>query len=302
MMKTRMSTLLPLTSAVALIAQAPAPAPAPAAAPGPTLSQRFAAEQPEVDRLLTALKPREALSRAEALLPATPEPFNKDDLKGALDSYNRNGILVRAYALAGRAAQAAGYWDKAVDYQTKARDLAKQNYDDTKATLVPAAANLRSMVVQNKKTLEDSASYIEELKAKPNPDAGDKQQLDLVEGLKTTIISNEKWAKICDDDVEFAKKTMDYFAKAPDDIQNYLKAEAEQLANPPYRNDKAKYVEGIISSAKFMAQFQDKQSKIEYLYRLNVLDPDNKKVLRSIDALQQGRPEPEPAHGGKKKG
>jgi hypothetical protein len=58
-------------------------------------------------------------------------------------------------------------------------------------------------------------------------------------------------------------------------------------------------VDGIISSAKFMAQFQDKQSKIQYLYRLNVLDPDNKKVLREIDVLQ-GRAAAESKHGGKK--
>jgi hypothetical protein len=283
-MKKHIHVLLPLISTVTLVAQAPA-APAPAA---PSLAQRFSAEQPEVDRLINELKPREALARAEAILPATVEPFNKEDLRGALDSFNRNGILVRAYALAGKAAFASGYWDKALEYDTKARDLAKQNYEDTKSTLGPAAANLRSMIVQNKKTLEESASYIEELKAKPNPDPGDKQQLDLVEGLKSTIISNDKWAKICDDDVEIAKKTMEYFAPRPDETNEWIKKEAEQLASYRFPNNKVKYVDGIISSAKFMAQFQDKQSKIQYLYRLSVLDPDNKKVQREIDVLQHG--------------
>jgi hypothetical protein len=295
-MKKHIHALLPLFSTVTLVAQAPA-SPTPAAAP--TLAQRFSVAQPEVDRLINELKPREALVRAETILPATVEPFNKDDLKGALDSFNRNGALIRAYSLAGKAAFASGYWDKALDYDTKAGDLAKQNYEDTKSTLVPAAANLRSMIVQNKKTLEDSASYIEELKAKPNPDPGDKQQLDLVEGLKSTIISNEKWAKICDEDVEMAKKTMDYFAPKADETREWIKKEAEQLASYRYPNNKVKYVDGIISSAKFMAQFQDKQSKIQYLYRLNVLDPDNRKVQREIEVLQ-GRAAAEPKHSGKK--
>lgn len=285
-MKNHIHTLLPLISAVTLVAQAPA-TPEPATAPAPTLAQRFSVEQPEVDRLITELKPREALVRAESLLPATVEPFNKEDLKGALDSFSRNGTLVRAYGLAGKAAFASGYWDKALAYDTKAGDLAKQNYEDTKSTLGPAAANLRAMIVQNKKTLEESASYIEELKAKPNPDAGDKQQMDLVEGMKATIISNEKWAKICDENVEMSKKTMDYFVPKADETREWIRKETEQLASYRYPNNKVKYVDGIISSAKFMAQFQDKQSKIQYFYRLNALDPDNKKVQREIDVLQR---------------
>jgi len=302
-MRNGMLSILALTSVVMLAQAPPAPAPAaqdpaapvaPAVPAQPFAQQRYVAEQAEIDRLITDMKPREALVRIEALLPTTPEPFDSKDLRGALDSYNRNALLVRAYSLAGKAAFAAGYWEKALEHDRKCSETSKQAYEDAKKYLTAAAANLRSMVEQNKKALEESAAYIEELKAKPNPDPGDKQQLELAEGLKATILSNEKWAKTCDDNVEMSRKTMEYYGPRADETEGWIKKETEQLESYRFPNDKVKYVEGIISSQAFMAQFQDASSKLQYLYRLNVLDPENKKVERAI-AVLQGKPVgPEP--------
>jgi len=296
--------ILPLVSVVALAQAPPVPPPAPPAATQPFAQQRFMAEQAELDRLITELKPREALARVEAMLPTTPEPFDKKDLKSALDSYQRNAVLVRAYSFAGKAAFAAGYWERALEFDTKSGDVAKQNYEDSKVAFGSAAENLRAAIAQNKQVIDETAKDIEAIKAKANPDPGEKQQLDLVEQTKAVITSNEKWVKICEDNVEACKKTQDYYAPKAAETAEWIKKEAEQLASYKFPNNKVKYVEGIISSAKFMAQFQDKQSKIQYLYRLNVLDPDNKKVEREISVVQGKAvpPETKPKHPGKKQG
>jgi len=299
-MRNGILAILPVASVV-LMAQAPTPAPE--APTQPFAQQRFTAEQADLDRLITELKPREALARVEAMLPGTPEPFDKRDLKGAMESYQRNASLIRAYSFAGKAAFAGGYWEKSLEYDTKARDVAKQNYEDSKVAFGAAAANLRAAIAQNKQVIDETAGDIAAIKAKPNPDPGEKQQLDLVEQTKAAIVSNEKWAKICDDNVEACKKIMDYYTPRPDETADWIKKETEQLADyKPFPNNKTKYVEGIISSAKFMSQFQDKQSKIQYLYRLNVLDPNNSKVEREINILQGKAVGPEPKHPAKKKG
>jgi hypothetical protein len=296
-MRIRMTPFMLVAPALVMNAQTPAPAPA------PNLAQRYAAEQPAIDKLIQEFKPREAMARAEALIPATIPAFDKKDLRSVLESYYRGNILVRVYSLAGKASFCAGYWEKALDYDKKAADFAKQHYEDSKSSLTPAAVNLRSLVDSQKKTLADTTSYVAELKAKPNPDEGDKQQIKMVEDMATDILNNEKWAKTCDDNVEGAKKSMEYYATRPAESEKYIKEEADQLASYHFPNDKVKFVEGAVGNKKFMDQIQDRQMKIQYLHRLNVLDPDNKKVVREIDLLQGKAVAPEkPAKAvGKKK-
>ena len=254
-------------------------------AQAPTLGQKLVAEQPEIEKLLVAMKAREAFARAEALVPASVEPFDKKDAGAAMQSNQRYRVLTAIYTLAGRTAFAAGYWDKALDYQTKALNTSKENAESTKAVLSEYAKALRALMATQQHQIDDTASYIAELKAKPELDAGDKQQIEMVEKIKADIPNNEKYAVYSEKLIEDTAKEAPYYQKVVDATTGYIKDEAKQLEEYKFSNDKAKYVEGIISSAKFMSQFEDKRSKAEYLYRLNVLSPENKKVQKEIDIL-----------------
>ena len=81
-----------------------------------------------------------------------------------------------------------------------------------------------------------------------------------------------------------------------------FKAEEELLATYKFKNDKVKFVEGVMASKNYFDAYSENQ-KIQALYRLNVLSPDNKAVLRAIEVLQgKAAPEPKAKPTPKKKG
>jgi len=296
-MKNGRLTILALGVPVALVAQAPAQAPAPV-----SLGQRLRAESPAVDRLLAEFHAREAFQKAEALVPASVPAFDKATLNGALMSYFASSDLVRVYYLAGRTAESAGYWEKALEYFIKARDLAKSNAENVKDCFPKFADTLKAGVDVDKKALDENRDRTKELRAKQTLDPGEQQEMDIIKGVEDRVATNEKWVGKCLAYVDAAKKEADAFTAKPDDLDKQIKAQAKELEDYKFKNDKEKWVEGAMSSKAYMASFPDNTTKAYYMFRMNVLDPSNKKVLREIDILQGKTPAPEakPAKGKKK--
>jgi hypothetical protein len=262
---------------VALFAQAPAQ---------PGLSPELRAALPAAQKLVAELKAREADAKLSALLPAEVPAWDKAGPQTQFASYTAYREYTYAFFLAAQAADAAGYWEKSLERFQKARDIAKTNADSVKATFPLIVEYYNNLVAGSKKTLEENADFIKSLRDKTNPDEGDKQQLSLIKGEEESIDKNKKSAEIFAGYIESAKKEADYYAKQCSDEETQINEQIDQLEKYKFKNDKAKFVEGIMSSKTFLdQQFAEKADKVRYLYRLNVLDPSNRKVAKEIEQL-----------------
>ncbi|MCE1228579.1 MAG: hypothetical protein LWX11_03695 [Firmicutes bacterium] len=271
---------LALVSA-ALVAQSPAPAPAPV-----DFSQALRAAGPEVTKLLAEFKNREAAARMESILPKSLPAWDKSKPETQMNSYTAYREYAYAYHLAGKAADAAGQWERAVELHNLAKDTAKTNADNVNETFPLIVKYFTDSAEGSKRTLAENADFIKELRAKPNPDAGDKQQLDLIKGEEEGIEKSLKSAEIFKGYIETAKKEADYYGKFATEEAAQVKDQVEQLETYKFKNDKVKFVEGIMSSKTFLdQQFPDKGEKVRYLHRLNVMDPSNRKVIKELETL-----------------
>lgn len=284
----------------ALVAQAPAPA-APAEVP---LGQRLRTTRPEVDRLIEALQAKEAQALAEGLLPTTKPSWDNSGGNAQYKSYLAFQDLASAYYLAFRAATAAGQWEKALDHAKQAQALVQENDTQAQAAFPKISAAYQALADKGRATLKDNEAYINELKAKPNRDAGDEQQLGMVETELKAIAENEKWSKQFQAMAEAAKKDAtryDTYVKAMDER---LKAEATQIAEyVAGKGDKAKWVDAIVSNPGYLTtNFPEKRGRVEYLNRLGVVTPGNPKVEQLIDVELGKAPAPGTKGKGPKKG
>ena len=117
LMPTRLALIL--LAAPALLA-AQAPAPTAVAAATPTFSQRYKAGKAEVEKLMEAFEFREALTKAEALLPPAAPVFDKSSANGAHNSTWDFIEMSQAYALAFRAARCSNRYQPAGNTRTAA--------------------------------------------------------------------------------------------------------------------------------------------------------------------------------------
>jgi hypothetical protein len=264
------------------------------------LAQRLRTERPEIDRLLEAYQPKEALVKAEALLPAQTPAWDKTDGNTQYKSYLLLQDQAQAYFLAYRAAVASGEWEKAQDYVKKAQGCMVTNKTEAEALFPKIVDAYMGRVNQNRNALKADESYIKDLKAKPNPDAGDKQQLDLVAGLEKTIVEDEKWANFFRGFIEAAKKDAVRYDPWVKVMEDRLKIEADQIAEyKAGKGDKAKWVEAIVSNPSYLKNFAEQRDRVDFLFRLSVLDPTNKKVDHEID-VQLGKVPATPTKPAKK--
>lgn len=272
----RTLTLASLLIPTALVAQQPVV----------PFGQALRAAISDVQQLLKDFKSREALTRIEGILPAeVPAWADKTKPQEAYGSYQAYREYVQAYSLAAEAASASGHWEKALAHYTKARDLSKLNADNAGEAFPLIVSYYKDMAAASKRTLEENVDFIKELRAKPNPDAGDQQQLDLIKGEEASIEKNLKNAELFGNFIETAKKEAAYYASLQEQMAKQVENEQENLATYKFKNDKVKWVEGIMSAKGYLEKAApEKVDRIRYLYRLNVLDPKNVKVVRMIEA------------------
>lgn len=272
----RTLTLASLLIPTALVAQQPVV----------PFGQALRAAIGDVQQFLKDFKSREALARIEGILPAeVPAWADKTKPQEAYSSYQAYRKYVQAYSLAAEAASASGYWDKAQAHYTKARDLSKLNADNVGEAFPLIVSYYKDMAAASKRTLDENVDFIKELKAKPNPDPGDQQQLDLIKGEEASIEKNLKNAELFGTFIETAKKEATYYAALQEQMTQQVDNERENLATYKFKNDRVKWVEGIMSAKGYLEKAApEKVDRIRYLYRLNVLDPKNVKVVRMIES------------------
>jgi tetratricopeptide (TPR) repeat protein len=283
----KLTRLLPLVP-FALVAQAP-PA-------QPSMGERFRTESPVIEKMLADLQYPEALQRAEALVATPAEPFDKTRTPTGYASYQRFWATGRAYFLAANAARMNGLWEKARDYYQKALDVAKENVVGTREVLTRGIADLKADTLAKRGQIDGNADYIKWIKSLPKPSSEELQQLELIKKMEEGITNNDKWIGLFNKAMEHTEAEAKSLATHPEAMAKEIAAQEEQLENYKFKNDKVKFVEGITSSKPYMDSIRAmaKPDALYNLYRLSVLDPENKRILREIDILLGKPVGPEP--------
>lgn len=258
----------------------------PCAAQEANLGQKLRTERPEIERMINELQPREALARVEALLPAAKPAFDKTSPQTMYMSYASMLSLSQAYHLAFKAANAAGQWEKALELIKKAQEVGSDNYAGVKEPFKLIAQDSRAMAERTRANLKENEPYINHLKAIPNKDASDLQQLELVEKEKKNIEELDKRAQAFEGFIEVAKADSERYQPFVAYIEKQIKEQETQIAEyKPGKGDKGKWVEAVIANPQTYASITEKRDLLGFLYRLNTLDPENAKVLREIDVV-----------------
>ena len=273
----RTLALLPaLLFPAALIAQAPAP----------SLGDRVKAERPAVDKLMADLMFPEALKRAESLLPATKPDFVKTDNQTLVQSAVTYMDLGQAYRMAVEAADAAGHWEKALEYAKTAKVLSAESYAAIKDPFTQTVTYYTQAGARAKQVLEENDARIKELKGKSVLDPGVRQELDLALGVEKEMADDAKWVKFFQTYLDVVKRETEAYDPLVKVMEDKLKGEASQVEDyKAGKGDKLKWVEAVVSSPAYLEAQGDKAGKARFLYRLATVDPENKKVQKQLDIL-----------------
>ena len=269
----------------------------------PTLAERFKAEQPAINQLLESFEAKQALAKAEALIPTTKPDFDKSTAQAGLASSQTFSTLMATYSLAGKAALTSGDWNKALDYFHKAKEFAGENSTNSSALLSPVIETWNKAVETAKKALEDGAARRAELQAKTARTESEETELKNFQIFEDNTKKGPMVIQNIKGTLDGLKADSEGFEGVIDGIEKSLKAEKEQLASPQFKGDKAKYVSAVMNPAN-MATRATKADKIAFVDRLLFLDSTNKKCLRELDVLMGKAapvPEKKPAATHKKK-
>jgi hypothetical protein len=266
-----------------------------AQAPAPTLGEQVRATRPVVEKLMADLKFQEALQQAQTLLPATRPAFDKSNNQTMLTSAIRAIDLGQAYRLAVETADAAGQWEKALDYAKEAKAIAGESYEAVKDPFQKMVAYYDAAGTRAQQVLKDNADRIKELKANQNLDPGEKQELDLAMGVEKEVGDDAKWSKFFQTYINAAKEETTAYDPLITVMEKKLQGEADQIAEyKAGKGDKLKWVEAVVSSPAYLEAQGDKAGKMRFLSRLAVIDPASKKVQHQIDLLTGKAVEPAP--------
>lgn len=262
-----------------------------AQAPAPSLGDRVKAERPAVERLMAELNCGEAQKRAEALLPAARPTFDKANNQTLVQSCGTFLDLAEAYRLATEAADAAGAWEKALEYAKAAQSLATECAAGVKDPFTKTVAYYTQAGVRAKQVLEENDARIKELKAKTNLDPGERQELDLALGVEKEVVDCAKWVKFFQTYLDVTKRESEAYDPLVKVMESKLKSEADQIADyKAGKGEKTKWVDAVISTPAYLEAQGDKAGKARWLNRLALLDPENKKVQHQIDILSGKAP------------
>lgn len=266
-----------------------------AQAPAPTLGEQVRAARPEVEKLMADLKFPEALQRAQVLLPASRPAFDKTNNQTMVASCIQAIDLGQAYRLAVEAADAAGQWEKALEYAKEAKAIAAEPYPAIKDPFEKMVTFYNGGAARAQQVLKDNADRIKELKAKQTLDPSEKQELDMAIGVEKEVADDTKWAKFFQTYLNAAKEETTAYDSLIAVMEKKLQSEADQIADyKAGKGDKAKWVEAVVSSPAYLEAQGDKAGKARWLCRLSVIDPENKKVQRQLDILMGKEVEPAP--------
>ena len=229
--------LLPflLAPTVALVAQAPA---------NPDLVQRFNTELAGIQQLLKDLKPQEAMTRMQGLIPAERPTFDTSNSKTIGQSLDNVQGFASLYRLWANVVSESGQWEKALEIHEKRAQAMRGTMADMDNYQAPLAA-------QWKKVAQDSADFVakneprkKELETKI---AAFKAEFDEIKASKRKLAKKEadefnaKGTQTRADEQELAQ------------INAALPVHKQNVANAPkvakLLGDNRKEVEGMVKSA-----------------------------------------------------
>jgi hypothetical protein len=133
-----------LFTAVALVAQAPS---------NVDLVQRFNTELPGINQMLKDLRPKEALTKVQTLVPAERPTFDASNPKTIWQSLDNAQGFMSLYNLHALVASAAGLWEKAVEIQEKRVQAARATLADLEKAQAP-------IVTQWRQVSSESGEYV----------------------------------------------------------------------------------------------------------------------------------------------
>lgn len=272
-----------------------------AQASAPSLGDRVKAERPAIEQLMGELKYAEAMRRSEALLVTNKPAFDKTSNQTLVQSCAIYLDLAEAHRLATETTDAAGAWEKALDYAKTAKALATECYAGVKEPFTQAVAYYTQSGIRAKQVLEENDARIKELKAKTNLDPGERQELDLALGVEKEVVDSAKWVTFFQTYLDVTKRENEAYDPLVKVMEGKLKSEADQVADyKAGKGEKTKWVDAVISSPAYLEAQGDRGGKTRWLLRLATLDPDNKKVQHQLDILNGKATAPKPVKKGKK--
>ncbi len=272
-------------------------------AQAPSLGDRVKTERPAVEQLLAEFKYPEAMKRAEALLPPARPTFDKKDNSTLVQSCAANLDMAEALRLATEAADSAGAWEKALEYARTAKSLANECYAGVKEPFTQTVAYYKQAGARAQQVLDENDARIKELKGKSALDPGERQELDLALGVEKEVVDCAKWMKFFQTYLDVTKRENEAYDPLVKVMEDKLKSEADQIADyKAGKGEKTKWVEAVISTPAYLERFTEKSGKAQWLNRLAVLDPENKKVQHQLDVLsgKVTAPTTKPTKKGKK--
>lgn len=269
-------TLLPAT----LVAQAPAARPAPAPTPAaPTLEAQFKAQSAAIEALKKT-DPSAALAKIEALIPATAPAFDKTSFGTAQDSMGEYNALTDIYRQAASCADAAGQWEKAKDYASKAKANAQSTYDNCVPPFNAFQDSWRKAQADSQKQLDEMATLAKV--EKPTPEQTARLEfLKKNEGVfEKNVASGQKMINAIDVRLADLKSQPADFDLFITNITDRLKTEADNIDK--FKGNKKAFAKEALRGAD---AYKDKDAEVTYLRRLLVLDPGSKEISHKIDVL-----------------
>lgn len=266
-----------------------------AQAPAPSLSQRLRTEAPAVEALGKEHKYKEALAKAEALIPATKPEFVKGDPRKGLESSQEYSSLMAAYSLSGKMALMGGDWARAKDHFGKAQAVAKENHGNFAEVVSPLIQTWQKAMEDSTKSLEENAARRKEVEAKAEKDRTpqDLEVLSAVAVWEGNLKNGGKVIKQLQEHTEGLRKDSEAFAKPIEGVEKDLKSEDEILASDKFKGDKAKYVTAVLNTPANFA-LPSQADKVKLLHRLVFLDPANARAGKSLEAAILGQEVPVP--------
>lgn len=271
----------------------------------PTLAQLFKAESSAINQLLTTFEGKQALAKAEALIPANKPEFDKSAPAKGIASSAEYGALMSIYTVAGKAAVAYGDWDKSVGYLRKAKEIAVENSTGTAIALAPAIEMWKKAESAGKTFLEEGAARRKELLEKASRSEAEEVELKNFQTHEDNVKKGPLAVTQLQGILDGLKDDADHFDGPISSIEKSIKTEKEQIESPQFKNDKVKYVTAVMNPSNLESR-TTKADKISFVSRLLFLDPNNKKAQKQMDVLLGKAPaEPEkkaPSKSKQKKG
>jgi len=264
-----------------------------------TYLQQFQAAKPELDRLITSMRYREAIEKILGIIPADIPVFQSDPTNPqvGLNNYYELATIQDFHDYLYRALFMSGDTEGAIAAIKKAEQIAIKNAAETEAALSPLIATWSNAIEESKKNLEDATPVKEQLEARKNELEAQKRrsrkenaELEQIKGDLSSLQANITiWETNLKNApgvvsqlnryINDAKRDTTKFTKDIKDMEADFASESAEIEKV---GGEAKYVDAVLNNKNNFAN-KSKRDVVKLLNRLSFLDPSNSKVQQQLD-------------------